>query len=372
MIRGADFVRRCLRSIWWPFTPTTLDVGRLLSVRSNYRYFFPGPLISSSCRWVMLSSLGSSAAEVPVQPGTARRIGRPPLGQRTPSAAVLAHLIGYGIDVAKVVRRYPAIASYDVERVQRITDYLASLGVDVKRVVEFHTVLLSGKVEKFEAVVHLLQANDVHVARMLNHHPAILRYRIATIQRRMDFISSCGHSVANVVNRYPNILRLSVPDVSPELRRQSNEANEVATSPPTHMHHGAVLLSSVGLDVEWLFKRSPRVLVLSSNKLRTTLDYLQTLGVRVPTVVRQAPSVLGFRIDAIQQRVQFLSDNGLDVVHHVHGCPQLLCCSIDRKLRPILTFVVEEMGLTQLELNAGPQVWGYDLKGRLRPQPGHL
>eukprot|EP00667_Euglena_gracilis_P027391 EG_transcript_33770 len=83
-----------------------------------------------------------------------------------PSAELQRHLTdGFAIDVRKVVRRYPYMAHYPVERVEHTTSYLAGLKVDVKRVVEAHPILLAGQVERYEAVVELLRANGVDVVK---------------------------------------------------------------------------------------------------------------------------------------------------------------------------------------------------------------
>eukprot|EP00667_Euglena_gracilis_P024660 EG_transcript_28515 len=66
---------------------------------------------------------------------------------RMPGADVQQHLDTFGIDARKVVRRCPAVAKYDVERVQHVSAYLAELKVDVKHAVETHPNLLAGQME---------------------------------------------------------------------------------------------------------------------------------------------------------------------------------------------------------------------------------
>eukprot|EP00667_Euglena_gracilis_P017739 EG_transcript_18745 len=281
MSRGIDFARWWLRSAWRSSTPAALHIGRLPPVCPYYSDSFPGPSTSVSCCWVMLPSLGSSAAKVPGEPGTARRTGRS--RRATPSEAVQAHLAGYNIDVLKVVKLYPAMASYDVQRVQKVTAFLHGLGVDVRRVVQVHPVLLAGKLEKYEAVMRLLQSNGVDVARVINFYPNVLKVRPTTLQRTMDVISSCNCCARQTINSFPAILRLSVSDVSAilDMHKQSNSTKGSDTNRPMEMHPKAKLLSSLGLEVNWLMKRMPRLLMLNANKLQTTVDYLKSVGVDV-------------------------------------------------------------------------------------------
>eukprot|EP00667_Euglena_gracilis_P027657 EG_transcript_34430 len=74
----------------------------------------------------------------------------------------------------------------------------------------------------------------------------------------------------------------------------------------------------------------------------------------------------------MQRRVQFLAENGLNVVRHINGRPHVLLYSVEQKLQPTLTFVVEEMKRTTVELNAAYHLWSYSLEGRLRPRFQYL
>eukprot|EP00667_Euglena_gracilis_P021456 EG_transcript_23496 len=204
--------------------------------------------------------------------------------------------------------------------------------------------------EMYEKVVQLLQDNQVDVVRAVNLNPNVLQRRIGTLQCIMDAVVSCGHSVADVFNRYPSFMRMSAADVSImlELRGQTNAS---ATRHHRPMHPKALLLYSLGLDSEWLLKRVP-------NKEGELLE----------RVVRSNPTVLGLRTEALQQRVQFLKENGLNVVQSVNGCPSVLYLNVERKLRPILDFVVQDMEIAPSELNKASKTWAYDLEGRLRPR----
>eukprot|EP00667_Euglena_gracilis_P022171 EG_transcript_24577 len=200
-----------------------------------------------------------------ILPIAAEPLGRRRKENRTPSVAVQAHLANYNIDVAKVVKIYPAVASYDEERVQKVTSYLARLGVDVKRVVDKYPLILSGQVETFEKVVQLLRYNGVDVVRAVEQNPNFLHRRISTLQHTMDAVVSCGHSVADVFNRCPSFMRMSAADVSIMLELQQ-QTDAAATRHHRPMHPKALLLCSLGLDSEWLLKRMPRVLVFSMDK----------------------------------------------------------------------------------------------------------
>eukprot|EP00667_Euglena_gracilis_P013187 EG_transcript_13593 len=252
-------------------------------------------------QWVALT-FAESTIEPLAQSTTRRRRGRARNENRVPSMAVQTHLEAYGINVQKLVQSYPPIASYDLERVQKVTSYLNDLQVDVKRVVEAYPRLLSGQVDTYNKVVELLRHNDVNVARAVNLHPAVLTRGLTAIQNTMDAISSCGHSVARVVNRCPSVLRSSKSNVSAALELQDESlaskkrlAGPLTQEPPLcrNMHPKAVLLSSLGLDADWMLRKMPQVLTLTVDKCQRAVNYLNTLGVDVPKVVRLAPVYWG-------------------------------------------------------------------------------
>eukprot|EP00667_Euglena_gracilis_P013967 EG_transcript_14436 len=350
---AVDFVRRWLTRFTRCPVPSAIPV-----VWSRLHLYPRNDGLASSAQWITLS-IGCSMAVRSIKPNTARAKGRPRKENRIMSVAVQAHLESYGIDVQKVVQRYPPVASYDVERVQKLTAYLARLGVDVKRVVEHHSVVLAGRVEAYEAAVQLLRDNGVDVARAINAYAGVLQRRISTVQRTMSAISNCGHSPADVVNRDPRILRSSLSDLS-ILASQG----QIDTS----LYPKMALLTSLGLDVNRLLKKMPSGLSCSVDKIQITVDYLNMLGVDVPKVLHSAPSILGPRADSLKQRVHFLETNGFDVVRQVNGFPQVLLISVEHKLQPLLNFVVQEMRRSPCHLKTAYSIWGYDLKGRLRPR----
>eukprot|EP00667_Euglena_gracilis_P014352 EG_transcript_14864 len=361
MLAVAALAQKLLRRTSECIVISVITAAGVLSRPHNNR---PDSFISSSPLWVILPI----AAEPPAPSvGARRRRGRPRKENRTASVAVQAHLATYNIDVVKVVKIYPPIASYDEERVQKVTAYLARLGVDVKRVVDKYPMILSGQVETYEKVVQLLRDNGVDVVRVVDLNPNVLQRRIATLQCTMDAVVSCGHSIANVFNRHPGFMRMSVSDISIMLELQG-QTNAAGTRHHRPLHPKALLLYSLGLNSELLLKKMPRVLALSMDKLQSVLQYLNSLGVDVSRVVRSSPSLLGLRKEALQQRVQFLEENGLNVVQSVNGCPSVLYFNVERKLRPILDFVVQDMELAPSELNKACRTWALDLEGRLRPR----
>eukprot|EP00667_Euglena_gracilis_P014095 EG_transcript_14580 len=316
-------------------------------------------------RFLTTSRTSTPPPSAAVPPG---RRGRPKLPHRVPSTALQAHLAVYGVNVPKVLRRNPAVASYDMERVERVTSYLAELGVDVKRVVDRYADILGGQVDIYEQKVQMLRDSRINVVRVINTNPAVLKKRIDTLQNTMDAISSSGHSVAAVVDRNPGILRCAVSSISSILQPRRDPSLAQPPASPLDNDPRVALLSSMGLDTNKLLRRDPRALFLSFDKMRSVVDYLTGLHVDVQKVVRRAPNVLGLRPDALQQRVQFLSEHGLDVVHSINSFPSILRTSVEGKLRPILTFALHEMGRPLSEVsNAGP-LWGYSLEGRLRPR----
>lgn len=101
--------------------------------------------------------------------------------------------------------------------------YLEQLGVNVQRVVQRYPAVFAGAPRRnvviaCEGVVQLLRNNGVNVVRAIEGYPNVLRLRIDTLQRTMDAITAVGHTVADVVHRYPNIFRLSEGDIDCMLR----------------------------------------------------------------------------------------------------------------------------------------------------------
>eukprot|EP00667_Euglena_gracilis_P018272 EG_transcript_19369 len=285
---AADFARRGLQRVVQRLSPNEATARIRGPPPGCQSKQLAGHSFPSFSHWVVLSHMGliptppSAISSLPRSKG-----GRPQKENRIPSAAVQAHLATFKFDVPKLLQRHPPIASYDVERVQRITSNLAGLGVDVKRVVEVLPSLLGGKVEAYDAVVQLLRNSAVDPIRAVNGYPGILRRRVPTLQHIMDTVASCGFCVADVMNLDSRIWRRSAADLA-SLQHQTN----TATNSSPQMQHKAALLSSVGLEFKWLLKREPRVLFLHNDKLQSTLQYLKDLGVNVPKVLHSAPGLL--------------------------------------------------------------------------------
>eukprot|EP00667_Euglena_gracilis_P012802 EG_transcript_13173 len=364
----------------WLLAVGRADPGVLLRQRLVLGWMrhdhLPHPL-SEGTAWVALANIGSETAQPEEQvrktPKASGQRARP-ADHRELSAAVQEHFEKYGIDATKVLRRYPPVVSHDVERVQRITSYLAGLGVDVKRAVEVESRVLAGSLEKYEAVVGLLRANGVDVARVVTRNPDVLKRHVATLKRTMAAIKHCGHSVADIVDHSPNILRSTAAGVSCMLHLQNmstvtkkGQSEQLAPATPD-MDPRVALLFSLGLDSQLLLRKAPHVLNLSLDKLQTMIKFLEGLRVNAPKVLQMAPMILVLRVEAVQERVRFLSENGLDVERHVNSYPTLFYCSVERKLQPTLTFVLEEIGLTPADVDEAPAIWGCSLEGRLRPR----
>eukprot|EP00667_Euglena_gracilis_P030147 EG_transcript_41201 len=135
MLAVAALAQKLLRRISQCVAVSAVTAAGVISRPRNNR---PASLITSPL-WVILPI----AAEPLAHSGARRVSGRLRKENRTPSVAVQAHLANYNIDVVKVIKIYPAVASYDEERVQKVTSYLARLGVDVKRVVDKYPLILS-------------------------------------------------------------------------------------------------------------------------------------------------------------------------------------------------------------------------------------
>eukprot|EP00667_Euglena_gracilis_P012358 EG_transcript_12688 len=343
-----------LRALRWFSTPcVNLLPHRLPSTASGLQ----------RSPWLALATVSTIAL-----PPVTTAVGRGTLWRRrlpgdqcpAPNAEVQALFDQYGIDGQKVVQGHVAIANYDGQRVERMTSYLASLGVDVKCAVEKYPKVLVGRVEAYEEVVQLLRDHGVNITHAVGSQPAVLTRR-GTMQLMVNAIVGCGHSVADVFRRDPSLLRASAARLSLTLQLLQSRPNE--SEDPRIM-----LLRSLGLDADVLMKRAPQLLVTSFDKMKAAVVYLEGLGVDVPKAVRLAPRVLIRRLETLEQHVHFLSVNGLDVLRHVNGCPTLFYLSIERKLQPTLTFVVEEMGRSKADMNGAYNLWTCSLEGRLRPR----
>eukprot|EP00667_Euglena_gracilis_P003939 EG_transcript_3952 len=360
MARGLRWPLQAAR--WWAAPSLWRAALRLFGWQPTVRCILP------PSSWITLATAGTG-------PGGAGEGRRP---ARHVNAEVQAHLNGYGVDIPKVLTRYPHIVSYDLERVQRVTSFLARLPVDVRHVVECCPVLLAGRVENFEAVVQVLRDNGVDVVRAVTKYPDVLRRPKPALQSTMDAIASCGHAVADVVHRCPTIFRCSAKGVSSTLqllqtpdnttRGATVDEQQSSPTPDVKLHLKGMLLSSLGLNADRVLRRRPQLVAISYQKLHTMVEYLRGLGVDVPKVAQAAPSVFALRPEAVQERVQFLEKNGLDVVHHVNGFPWVLCYSVEQNLLPTLSFVVQEMERTPSSLNGAYNIWGCSLNGRLRPR----
>eukprot|EP00667_Euglena_gracilis_P019333 EG_transcript_20704 len=228
--------------------------------------------------------------------------------------AVQSLFRNYGIDIVKVVRRYPPVRAYDVRRVERVVSYLVDLGVDVKKVVEKRPAVLAGKVEAHDAVVQWLRRNGIDVVRVVGANPNVLSCRIDSLQKISDAICSCGHSVADVAHRFPSIFRLSSADVSLVLRPgklvHPMKGLSDKEPPSGETDRKLALLSSLGLDANRLLRRAPYVLACTFSKLFSVAEYLNEQGLDSRKIVRSAPQVLGQRPEALQTRLQFFAENG--------------------------------------------------------------
>eukprot|EP00667_Euglena_gracilis_P009659 EG_transcript_9818 len=320
----------------------------------QFGYFEPHRLSFISSQRVSLGTTGPrsrkslSDANVAAGEGGQKR-------SKVANDAVQSLLRYYDIDILKVVRRYPAVMSYDVRRVERVTSYLGGLGVDVKRVVEKYPTVLAGKVEAFDAVEQWLRHNGVDVARVVGADPGVLSRRIGTLREIGGTICSCGHSLADAAHRYPAIFRTSSAGASVvlELRKLAQPMTDLPDPewPSGETGRKLALLSSLGLDVDRLLSRAPQILSYRYSKLFAVAQFLNEQGLDSRKIAQSVPQVLGLRPEALQTRLRFFAENGLDVLKHVNGAPEVLTYSVERKPRPTLKFVLEDMGQTPAELD---------------------
>eukprot|EP00667_Euglena_gracilis_P017050 EG_transcript_17919 len=324
---------------WTTFRPLVL--ARFASLpRGGHCQFEPEVHAAASCRWALMSTSGRRVAK-----------GRetPPSGGASAAPAVPVHpdveehLTRYGLDVPRISLRHPSLKNYNLERVKQITSFLEDgLRVDVRRVVTGRPKILGANTAVIAERVKFLQSRKVDVAAVANAFPTILVHSIAALRQKFDAIDSFGMDAAQVINQEPMVLRIGTSKVAASSHTLAYNSSSGSVLLPQ-----AQFLHSFGLDPPEVFSKSPQLQFIPIENMQAVVDYLQEEGVNVKKVLKCTHKILYYRLPVLQEKVSFLRDSDLDVVKHINYNPHVLTCSIDRKLQPVLNFVLTDMGRSQ-------------------------
>eukprot|EP00668_Euglena_longa_P011101 GGOE01013474.1.p1 GENE.GGOE01013474.1~~GGOE01013474.1.p1 ORF type:complete len:417 (+),score=84.46 GGOE01013474.1:65-1315(+) len=340
------------------------SVRRLPSISADRN--FPFGFESPTAGTVWLALLAASGR---------RKAGRMMEKSDGVCVGVAEHLTNrYGVDVQKAVARYPPLKRYSLERVQQVTSYLEEeLKVDVKRVVTNDPAILSCKMDSMEERVRFLRSHNINVTQLVNAFPSVMRLTAFNIQSKLDIVTSRGIDASELVNRQPVILRTGLESLKRNYWTHTEEgtlAAEQASIPGTEQPPLSQVqyLQSLGVDMDRVLSKWPQLCGNSVEKMQKTVRYIQSLGINEARLLKSAPQVLSFRLEVLQEKVAFLEQNGLTVAKHLQTTPHLLTFSVDRKLKPILKFVLNDMGRSLHEVDRFPMLWNCSLERRIRPR----
>ena len=265
-------------------------------------------------------------------------------------AGIAKCIAGLGLDVKTVVRRYPPVVGFNTDTMQLAFAYVDSLGVDARHVVTWRPSLLGVKLQKMEDTVEYLEELGVDVLKVVRGHPIVFARSRETMKSTVAFLRDIGANVPMVVNGRPGVFGLSMV----KLRRK------------------VAYLQEAGVDVPRVVNRLPPVLGYSLEKMQGNMAYLQELGVNAPKTASRLPAVLGLRPDRIKGTVAYLRTLGLDVPKVVNAFPTLLGYSIEKNIQPKVDYLQYEMGRQLSEINTLPQYLSYSLEKRIRPRYTYL
>eukprot|EP00667_Euglena_gracilis_P013070 EG_transcript_13467 len=355
-----------------------LLVGLRRSTCLTRAWLTPAPLLPSptghgGCLWVRWATTTAAG----------KRAGRKPSMKGVPTSNEGLKYLNdrYGIDVQRVSARYPALQRYSRQRVEALTAYLEELGVDVRRVVTTRPSILSVEPQSLKEKMRWMQGCGLDVVRVVNLHPDILHCQTAKLEAKMELIATSADAI-KVINRCPTLLRVkmdtlavcyaaagpengatlsqgdSLPtaDTLPKLPQQDLQSIVVDPKDKSNAGNGSVQNQLL-----------PAPVVMAE-----VVDYLKARGLNTVRLFQVNPNMLGCRPTVLWEKIAFLEENGLDLARHLHIAPTVLNHSCDRKLRPMLRFILEDMGRSRAEVDGYPMLWNISLEKRLRPRFRYL
>eukprot|EP00667_Euglena_gracilis_P016148 EG_transcript_16863 len=316
---------------------------------------------------------------------TARKLaGRKPSMEGVPTSNDGVEYLNnqYGIDMQTVAARYPSLKRCSRQRVEAVTAYLEELRVDVRRVVTNQPSVLAVEPQLLKEKVRWMQGRGLDVVRVVNMYPDVLNRQIATLEAKMKVIATSGDA-AKAVNRRPTMLRIRTDMLAScyaaaalENGATSLQGDGPLTAPtlpklPQQHLQSITVDQKDTLNVGNAFEQN-QTLPASVEGMTEVIDYLEARGIKTLRLLQLNPNILECRPAVLREKIAFLEENGLDVARHVLIAPKFLNYSIDRKVKPMLRFVLEDMGRSRAEVDGYPMLWNCSLEKRLRPRFRYL
>jgi len=201
------------------------------------------------------------------------------------NSLIYLRLIGVG-DVEKVVKQFPIVLGYSVERMQKIVEYLQRIGVkNIGKVVEKSPYIFAYSVDRMPKVVNYLKKIGVRdVGKLIEKSPRILRYSIEKMQEKLKYLQSIG-------------------------------------------------IENVGKVVE----KAPQIFGYSIDRMQKIVKCLERMGIRnVSEVIEKNPSIFGLSEETIQRKYKYLVEEIGLRAEDIEKYPILLSLSLERKIIPRL------------------------------------
>lgn len=162
--------------------------------------------------------------------------------------------------------------------------------------------------------------HNIDIKKALNRHPKLLSMATITLDERVEYLKI----------------------LMGERRLQHDIGSSLAllAYAPTWLDRNLVMPTSLGLDAKMMVKRYPLTLTHSEEAIRT--------------------------------RITFFKESGLDPIRIINAVPHVTGYNVQRKLRPIVEFITEEMGRSLEEITHCPRCFSVSLTDRLSPRYKYL
>eukprot|EP00667_Euglena_gracilis_P010744 EG_transcript_10950 len=297
--------------------------------------------------------------------------------------AVVCLLRNHDINVAKAIQYSPPILKHSLchlqdvigfifaqhpNPLQFINDHPDVLGIRKKKLISiFATSQQDSPSEALRTTMELYPSClDSHVIFMhslcLDHRkvfkiaPQLFRMRIEKLQSVANFLKGLGLDVAHILQTDPLIMCYQVEKLQERIKNFESCVSLLGPTVPAHQ------------AIKWAFGKAPSLFRAKVQTVHDASEYLRQLNVDINKVLRHNPQLLGFHVATLSKKEHVLRDHNLDAARMVRACPAVFGFSIERKIKPMLSFLLNEMERSADEVNGAPAVLGLNLEKRLRPR----
>ncbi|KAL2652209.1 hypothetical protein R1flu_020337 [Riccia fluitans] len=285
---------------------------------------------------------------------------------------LLRFSVEQGLDCAVVTsmsRMWPGLLFLSVDHVKEVIHYFTSVGLyrdELFKIIKQRPQLLGHHVDRIRYVVDTLLEYGVpaeELPRIVRKAPELFsNLTYSSMSSNLDFLVSMGldaGSLGKAVARRPNLLNYSLENMKRAVQ-----------------YLGTFIKLR---DVPKLIKRYAEVLVLDpARKMQPMIDYLLELGVKpqdIGKVIMRRPQLLGYTIPGLEPSVNCLLEFGVKremIGKVVTTAPQILTLNVEDKLRPVVDFF-RTMGLNkerdiELLLVRNGQILCCSIEKNLRPK----